>query len=208
MQNGFWRTGSWKKIPIFFHWSIFLWLPWYWWHNRSIVDSLLTFAAFVVLLGAHELGHAIAARSRRTRVIAIKLYLLHGICEHEMPYYGRDDVFIAWGGVLAQLVLLVLALAIKYLLLGLPEVAFFLDPALSVFIGTNIFMMVFNLLPIALLDGHKAWGVLRPLWESFRHRGKTLLRATRNLLDFRKRRAAAKESERVTYELLNRLKKK
>ena len=57
------------------------------------------------------------ARWRRIEVIAIKLSFQHGQCEYQHPEYEVDDVFIVWGGVLAQLALLLLALSIKTVVL-------------------------------------------------------------------------------------------
>lgn len=205
MQAGYWKLGEWKTIPLFFHWTVFLWLPWYWWTHGGIVATATTFVAFVALLAAHELGHAIAARSQRVRVFAIRLYVLHGQCEHEHPHYEAEDVLIAWGGVLAQLVVLVLAVTAQYSSrLLLPHTEYFLAPLFFVFIHTNMVIAAINLIPVSPLDGHKAWRVvpllLPRLRRSFLNLG--------NALNFRKRRAAAKESQRAAAELLDRLTKK
>ncbi len=209
MQAGYWKLGKWKKIPVFFHWTIFLWLPWYWWTHKNVVDTALTFVAFVALLCIHELGHAIAARSSRVPVYAIRLYLLHGQCEHEEPYYEAEDVFIAWGGVLAQLVVLAVALAALYLSrLLAPYLEYFLAPLFSVFINTNIVIAVINLIPVAPLDGHKAWRAIPLLRAKLFSWARRSLNNLANALNFKKRRATAKDSQRAAAELLDRLRKK
>jgi Zn-dependent protease len=209
MRAGFWFLGKWRGAPLLFHWTILLWLPWYIWKEGSVAWAIGTLLAFVALLSAHEMGHAFAARSRRLKVEAIRLYVLHGQCEYEHPYNEADDVFVAWGGVLAQFVVLVLALAGKHTCLLLwPPLAFTLEPLFSVFISVNIFLGAINLIPVSPLDGHKAWRVIPLLRERLKPRYTALLRAVGSALNFKKHRAMKKKSERATAELLDRLKKK
>ena len=156
-----WQIGEWGNIPVFLHWSVLAWLPWYFAHSHELIVTILQFFAFVMLIYAHEFGHAIVARKNRVRVYAIKLYILHGQCTHEHPHYEVQDVFIAWGGVLAQSVTLLLAVIAKFLLYALSIKAhFFLEPVFFVFIPTNILLIIFNLLPVAPLDGYKAWRIV------------------------------------------------
>ncbi len=209
MQSGFLKFGKWKQVPFYFHWTVLLWVPWYWWARGSLVWAVVTLLAYLGLILAHELGHAIAARSRRVKVHAIRLYVLHGQCEHEEPYYERDDLFIAWGGVLAQLCVLTMAAAVKYVLRWLlPASEQFLAPILFVFIDANIVIGAINLIPVAPLDGHKAWRALLPAWHVFLSRARSAGRSVRRALDFNRRRAIKIESQQATAELLDRLKKK
>jgi Zn-dependent protease len=214
MHAGYWPIGKWKNIPVFFHWTLFLWLPWYFLINKNLIGAVFTFLAFVALLVAHEIGHAYIAKLRRVRVDAIKLYLLHGQCEHEQPYYEIDDVFIAWGGVLAQLVILILTLAVKYSLLLMPltyfsfRVFYFLAPVFFVFINANIVIAAINLIPIAPLDGHKAWRAIPLLLDRLSPSYKTNFYKLRKMLNLKKRRAAKVESARVVSNLLDRLRNK
>lgn len=209
MQGGFWSLGKWRGAPVFIHWTILLWLPWYIWKEGSVVWAVVTLLAFVALLLAHEVGHAIAAKTRRLKVEAIRLYVLHGQCEYEHPYYEADDVFVAWGGVFAQFVVLVLALAVKHTCLLLwPPLAFALEPLFLVFISVNIFLVAINLIPVSPLDGYKAWRVFPLLRERLKPRYTALRRAVGSALTVKKHHATKKESERATAELLDRLKKK
>ncbi len=209
MQSGYKKFGSWKGIPLFFHWTLLLWLPWYWWTQRSLLWACITLVAFTALMLAHELGHAAACRARRTRVYAIKLAAMHGQCEHDAAYYERDDIFIAWGGVFAQAGVLVVALAVQYAsALFLPQMQYLLMPLFFVFIQVNIFMAIFNLIPVPPLDGHKAWRFLPPRYQRARAKISTYWQALKKALDFKGRRRAAKASQKVTYELMERLRKK
>lgn len=209
MHSGYWLIGKWKRVPIFFHWTIFLWLPWHFWQERNVTWAVLSFLSFVVLLFAHEIGHAVVAKARRTKVFAIRLYVLHGQCEHEHPYYEEDDVFIAWGGVLAQFIVLIFAVAAKYMSQQLwPQSYYFLMPVFFVLINVNIVIAAINLIPVQPLDGYTAWRALPLLRKRIFPKIKVLLETLWNALNFKRRRALAKESARITTEFLSRFKEK
>jgi Zn-dependent protease len=204
-----WRLGKWRDIPIALHWTVLLGLPWFLYKTGSVTAALVAFAAFLFLLMAHELGHAAVAGWRRVEVAHIQLFLLHGVCAHEVPDYEEDDVLIAWGGVAAQFVVLVIALGVDFLLPTLSPVAYFwAAPALSVLIDTNLLIMILNLIPVAPLDGAKAWRALPLLREwardtSWAARVSELLSARKRARD---RRLEA-ESQRIAAHIIDKLKK-
>lgn len=178
MKNGQILVGHWKQVPIFFHWSVAIWFPWYFFQMQRVVPALMASLATLLILVAHECGHALMARLRTTPVYAVRIYFLQGRCEHAHPHDEMDDVCIAWGGVLAQGLLLGLALLLQRLLLVTwPEAHFFLDPAFNTLIFANLLWMAFTLLPIAPLDGHVAWRII-PLLRGTRLRFKSELRRT------------------------------
>jgi len=117
------------------------------------------------LLLAHELGHALLARCCHCPVQAIVLHPLHGRCLYELPgdeLEALREAVIAWGGVLAQGLLLIPAGAA--LLLWGWDGAPFLNALLLVLGPVNGAMLVLNLAPTPGLDGHCAWrlpGLLR-----------------------------------------------
>ncbi len=206
MMPGLWQLARWKGVPILFHWSVLLGVLWFALLYRSIVPALLTFAGFFALLLIHEMGHAAAAWSRGLRVHEIRLYLLHGLCEHASPRRERDHVFIAWGGVLAQGFVLVLAVATAWALGKIaPGIRFTLEPLFRVLTIGNMVMIAINLIPVAPLDGHIAWRVLKPL------RGALAARAhgfspMKRLRDMRRRRAMKRDAENKVVDLLERMK--
>ena len=159
------------RVPIFAHWSLliafFLALA----ATQNIVKASISFCSFFFLMLIHELGHAAAARKMGVPVISIELYPVHGLCYFEMPDSARADIFIAWGGVAAQGVLLALAVLLGTILSALgvktPELLY---PLFFVLVPLNAVLIVTNLMPIALLDGAKAWGVLRLLAPRIRSR--------------------------------------
>lgn len=209
MTQGLWQLAKWKGVPILLHWSVLLGLVWFGLRYQRVVPTLLTFSGFFALLLVHELGHAIAARSRKVHVFGIRLYLLHGVCSHARPYRERDDVFIAWGGVLAQGVVLVVAMLVKPVLATVfPTAELVLAPLFRVLITGNALMIAINLLPVAPLDGHKAWRLLRPLRNMLSSRLRHAITSLKRVPDARKRRAKRKDAESNVVDLLERIKKK
>ena len=45
MHGGLWRLAQWKRVPVFVHWSILLWIPWYLLLDRPVFWILITFFA-------------------------------------------------------------------------------------------------------------------------------------------------------------------
>jgi Zn-dependent protease len=205
-----WRIGNWRGVPIFLHWTVLLGLPWGYYQTRSVAGTAIAFAAFFALFLAHELGHAIVAMRRRVEVHRIELFVIHGVCVTDQPYYEVDDVLIAWGGVAAQFVVLITALGIDWLLGPRWPFTHPLTTALlRVLIDTNLLIMIVNLVPVAPLDGAKAWRVIPMLREwaegtSWATRVRSLLAAPRRARD---KRIEAK-SARITADIIDKLKKR
>lgn len=146
--------------PVLAHWSVLLAFPLGWAIEKSFLGALVAQAAFLVLMLAHELGHAFVARRLRLPVYSIELYAIHGLCRHGAPHREGADVAIAWGGVLAQGILFALALLLAKGLNvsgGIPRT---LAPAFDVWVPLNMLIAFCNLLPIPPLDGAKAWRVI------------------------------------------------
>ncbi len=209
MNQGYWKLYTWKNFPILVHWTILLWLPWYWSQNKSLTWSVITFLAYTALLLAHEFGHAFAASLCRLRVHSIRLYLMHGLCQFQSPYSEKDHIFIAWGGVLAQMCVLVLALAAQFATgIFLPGTEYLMAPIFFVFIKANLVTAAFNLIPVAPLDGHLAWRAFPLLWCKLRTEIKSRPRSEGNVIDFQKRRVAARKSKRAAEDLIDKLRNK
>jgi Zn-dependent protease len=163
-----WRLGKWQGIPISVHWTVLIGLPWFLYQTRSLLSTAIAFAGFGMLLLAHELGHAIVARWRNVDVLGIQLFFMHGLCTHDEPYSEEDDVLIAWGGVAAQFVILVLAGIASVTLSALSPFTYpAMAPLFHVFIETNLLIIVLNLIPIEPLDGARAWRAIPLVRERF-----------------------------------------
>lgn len=207
-----WQLGSWRGIPISLHWTVLIGLPWFYYQTRTASGTAISFVALLFLLLAHELGHAAVARWRGVEVGAIRLLFLHGICTHDEPYDEEDDVLIAWGGVAAQLVVLVVAFGSELLLALVPLAPLaeqLTSPLFRVLIYTNFVIMIINLIPVAPLDGAKAWRILPMLRARAKRRmswasGVSRLRSA---ADKARNERLEAESERVAAEIIDKLKK-
>ena len=204
-----WRLGRWRGIPITLHWTVLLALPWFYYQTRSVVATAIACVAFFFLLVVHELGHAAVARWRNVRVQSIQLYFIHGLCTHDEPYDEEDDVLIAWGGVAAQLVLLVIAFGTSMLLASFAPLAYNLvAPAFRVLIQTNLLIMVINLIPVAPLDGVKAWRALPLLREHTRYTAwADALRKFSAARGRSRNKKLEAKAQRITAEIIDKLKK-
>ena len=177
-------------------------LPWFYYQTRSASTTAISCVAFFFLLVVHELGHAAVARWRNVEVESIQLYFIHGLCTHDEPYDEEDDVLIAWGGVAAQLVVLIIAFGASLLLAAFAPIAYRLAaPLFRVLIQTNLLIMVINLIPVPPLDGAKAWRALPLLRErAQRTSWAAVLRKLSN------KRLEAK-AQRITADIIDKLKK-
>jgi Zn-dependent protease len=160
-MNGSWRVFTWRGVPVNLNWSMLLAWPMLAAWGYGFGRALMALPAFVAIMLVHELGHAAVARWRGVQVLGIDLYLMHGRCVHEATYDEFDDVLIAWGGVAGQVPLLVVGLLAQWLSQLLPyAVAGALGPAVGTLISANVLTAMFNLIPVAPLDGAKAWRIV------------------------------------------------
>jgi Zn-dependent protease len=152
-RDGFLVLGKVWRAPVRIHWT------------TPIVAFLLTGLSFVpgawlgflIIVLVHELGHALVVRSVRAHVLAINVHGFGGTCEWYGDVTAKQRAMIAWGGVIAQMVLYAAA-----------RVAAIIVPSWGIFgqlmytlTATNFILIVVNLLPIRPLDGAEAWKLLR-----------------------------------------------
>ena len=114
---------------------------------------------FILLVLAHEIGHAVLVRSFRCRIVSIDVHGLGGVCSWQGGASEKQRATIAWGGILGQLVILLTTLvwAKSVDLASHPFVA----QLVSALTATNMMMMLLNLLPVRPLDGAEAWRLFR-----------------------------------------------
>jgi Zn-dependent protease len=163
MRKDAWNLGTWGRIPVSMHWTVLLALAWLWLFTWNPVGWIVAAACFFALLVAHEFGHVFMLRRRRIPVMAITLYGLHGETHYdEYSAKAADVTAVAWGGVGAQALILVAALAFQFTvnLSAAPWLAVVAGPMLLVFTFINVFLMILALLPIGPFDGHAAWQVI------------------------------------------------
>jgi Zn-dependent protease len=172
-DRGYWKIGSLRGVPIRFHWTVplgalvlggFSFMPAFW----------VSFALLVLL---HELGHATLVRHFGHRNHSIDVTGLGGLCRWSGHATSFERAAIAWGGVIAQALLLVFTL-LFVLLLGSPSSSH-ASQIVHVFTRSNAILIGLNLLPFAPLDGAEAWKILRH--ERFRSSIEGLKRSLRSI---------------------------
>jgi Zn-dependent protease/CBS domain-containing protein len=133
--------------------------PWVYW-----LMGLLAALAFFGCILLHELGHAVAARSRRMPIRGITLFLFGGVAEiGDEPPSPRAELLMAVAGPAVSVALAALLGTLAWLgyRLGWPPQAVLV---LGYLAGVNALVLTFNLVPAFPLDGGR---VLRSiLWAA------------------------------------------
>jgi Zn-dependent protease len=164
MRQDSWSLGTWGRIPVSMHWTVLLSFAWLYIIFFDVVAMLFGAVALFALFVAHEYGHVFVLRRRKIAVTGIALFGIHGETSYnEYAAKAGDETAAAWGGVGAQAVVLLLALAAGALIpFGeIPFAATAWGPMYLVLTKINIFLMIIALLPIGPFDGHAAWKVLK-----------------------------------------------
>lgn len=135
---------------------------------RQPLIALVGLSAYLSVLLIHECGHLIMAKRLGYDALRIELYPIHGLAYVEMPRSRLDVALVAWGGVMAQAVVGI-PLAASAAAYGYSR--FEAVNELQVILGGfSLCVAAFNLLPVAPLDGAKAWGLIPALIERSRNR--------------------------------------
>jgi Zn-dependent protease len=212
MEQSHWQLGTWRRIPISMHWTVLLVFVWFYIFFRDLLATAIASAAFFSLMVAHEFGHVAVLRARKISIESIELTGLHGRTSHGWAS-APDEILVAWGGVAAQLVVLLLAVVAGYLLRSQSNSIVWLiaGPILLVFTTVNIILMILALLPIGPFDGHAAWAAIPWLRKKIRKRRQ----AARDIKLFpekglspEKRRELEESSTKAASELMEKLAKK
>jgi Zn-dependent protease len=168
-----------KHIRIFggevrIHWAVLFTAAYlYWQRAHRPADAITSILCYFSVILLHEAGHAFVARRLGYRVWSIELHFAHGLCRFDNPHHRKHHATIAWGGVLAQLLLAVpvMVLAQIFPVRGTPILG-----TAAYFLGYySVLLVIINLLPIRPLDGAVAWQLMPYWWadirESWRKRG-------------------------------------
>jgi hypothetical protein len=178
-DRGWWTIFRSRATPVRLHWSLPL---------SALLVSRFRFEpaiwlGFVVLVLVHELGHAVLVSRYQLEVESIDLHGMGGECRYRGDPSAWQIAVIAWGGVLAQALLLPLG----FLLAPTIDQPF-LATCIETFGWANVWMIAFNLMPIPPLDGAEAWKAVS-IWRSSRREQRTYQKA-RERLQREKRRVA------------------
>jgi stage IV sporulation protein FB len=164
MNGGFFTISVLRGIPIRLHWSVavgafvlgrFRFVPAYW-------------AGFVLLILLHELGHAVMVRRYGLGVSEIVIHGVGGYCRHDRAGTAWQTAVIAWGGVLVQSLVYLLAVGVAALVGPITSSAGW--QLLYLFTESNLWLICINLMPIAPLDGKEAWTILPQIRDRLRAR--------------------------------------
>lgn len=156
--GGFFRIGRFRGAPVLVHWSLPI---------AALVFGGFTldpvrWLGFVALVLVHELGHAILVRRIGDEVVAIKLHAFGGTCEWAGYPTRAERALVAWGGVLAQAAVWLVATIVFAIL---PPVSGVLASVAYVLTTENLRLALFNLIPFPPLDGHEAWKLFGILYR-------------------------------------------
>lgn len=163
VSGGWLQIGRWGRAPVRIHWSVALGAVL--WTRGSFAPAY--WVSFLGLVLAHELGHAWMVRRAGCQVVSIDAHGLGGQCAWRGNPTAVERSAIAWGGVLAQAIIGVIATIVFTFV----EPGFgWLRQVQVALISTNIAMIVLNLLPIPPLDGAEAWALFPALYRRWRHR--------------------------------------
>jgi Zn-dependent protease len=164
LESGYLHIGRFRGVPIRVHvltplgalfFSGFRFEPGAW-------------LGFVLLILAHEMGHALLVMRYGLGVSSIDLHAYGGATRWSGLATERQRTVVAWGGVLAQAALFAVTLALVATIGG-PR-SLFGRELVYVFTTTNVWLMALNLLPFPPLDGAQAWKIAGELKESWRSR--------------------------------------
>jgi len=175
-ETGFYRIGSIRGAPIRIHWSVALGALFF----TGMRFEPAAWLAFLALILIHELGHAAVVLACGRKVVGIDVVAFGGVCRWSGESTPMQRALIAWGGVLAQLVLYLATWGVV-LATGGPTTRFGAE-IVSVFTETNLWVAMMNLLPIPPLDGGTAWSIFGA-WKARRRlsRSDRMARARREV---------------------------
>jgi Zn-dependent protease/CBS domain-containing protein len=182
-----WRIATVSGIPIYVHGTFVLLIAFLVIRDLSggatlgaALGSALFLLAIFVTVVLHELGHALTARRFGIRTRDITLLPIGGLARLErLPDVPRQELWVALAGPAVNLAIAA-ALFVTVSLVGARIDAFALDTTngdvVSRFIGINVWLAVFNLIPAFPMDGGRALRAL--LAERFEYTRATEIAAS------------------------------
>jgi len=142
----------------------------------DVLSAAVLIACYLSVILVHEIGHGFVARRRGLEVLSLSIGALHGRCEYEAPEYEWDDVLVAWGGVVAQLIIAISILVCEAIFPSFASGA--LGPVVLVFGYVNLLIALINLAPAEGMDGALAWRIIPLLRQARRPKRKPASRVT------------------------------
>jgi Zn-dependent protease len=164
--------------PVYAHWSVLVAVAVLGLLGlNSPIYAGMAIACYLAVIFVHELGHAYVAHRLGYEVAAIRVAFLHGACEYEAPHTRWDEVLVAWGGVVAQLIVAA-GVFVAAALVGNANPGYF--GPVKAFLGyVNFLIALVNLAPGADLDGSIAWRIVPLMFHRYRARREVAKTVTR-----------------------------
>lgn len=149
-------------VPVHLHWSVLLggFLPCVY-VGFNMIDIPFFILAFILLVGVHEFGHAIAAKILGLRVYEVQINISGGHCRFEQPPTIWRALLVTSAGIFAQ-ILLFLAAMIYVIVFGY-ESSRVMNCFVLVFTFLNALMILVNLVPAKIFAGLSTDGLI--LWK-------------------------------------------
>lgn len=212
MDRNYWQLGTWNRIPVSMHWTVLLGLVWLYLIFWGVIAAAIASAAYFLLLVVHEAGHSIALRRFRVPIQEIRLMGVHGETLHGYAS-PNQQIVVAWAGVGAQLVVLLVAWLVGTFIhwSRFPAILIIAAPILFVFTKLNIVLMTLALLPIGPFDGQDAWAVIGWARQSLRKRrakARERILYPEKALSPERRRELEDKSSRVAADLIGKVSRK
>jgi Zn-dependent protease/Tfp pilus assembly protein PilF len=158
LTAGYLRLFTLVGIPAFLHWSGAIVNSFDWFgplsHYSTVAWYVLEFAVLFGLVYIHELGHAAACRHVGGHVDSIVLWPFGGAAYVTPPPQPGPLLWTICGGLVVNLILVPITLGVFFLYhIGTGASGGDLDRFLRTVVIINVFLFLFNLLPIYPMDG-------------------------------------------------------
>lgn len=148
-----------RGVDVYVHWTVLvIGILMIYGTIRNPWVTLAAGLSWLALMLLHESGHMVAAQRKHCQVMSIDLYPIFGLCCFQTPWSRFDHCVIAWGGVIAQL-LVAIPLVVGLKVFGYSNFNP-INAILIIFGPYSLVVAVFNLLPIRGLDGSVAWWII------------------------------------------------
>lgn len=163
LERESWYVGPLAGVPIFLHWSaaVLVYLAWMISGGSGLDGFILVLISLVLGVVLHELGHGLTARALGAFGITITLWAMGGLCKstRDPGRVGREIAIVAAGPAVSLGLWLGSRWLFQVLAASAPELLFsgdrptLLADFLATFSVINMWMLLFNILPIYPLDG-------------------------------------------------------
>jgi Zn-dependent protease len=164
--RGYLRVARFRDAPVRVHWTTPIGAFFFCGSLLGVGFVPAAWIAFVFLVIVHELGHAVLVRRYGLRVLSVDVHGLGGACQWVGQTSDVNRAKIAWGGIVAQALLLVATTLVAPVVPPNPAVG----QIVQTWTAVNLLVMAFNLLPLRGLDGAEAWTLFR--WRNVRGFGR------------------------------------